>query len=517
MLNTAEPKTIQSEIQKTDLLIIGGGINGTGIARDASGRGLKVMLCEKGDLASATSSASTKLIHGGLRYLEYYEFKMVRAALAEREVLLQLAPHIVKPLRFILPHSPRLRPAWLIRLGLFLYDNLGKRKKLPGSGWQKLPGTVYGDPLVPGITKAVQYSDCSVSDSRLVVLNAVDASERGAKILTRTECVKAVPLKDKPGWEVTLHDTKSGAETIVHARTIVNATGPWAELSLHEVIDGITPPKMRLVKGSHIVVPRLFDHDKAYIFQNTDRRIVFAIPFEQDFTLIGTTDVDLIEDLNVVRPSPDEVDYLCTAINLFFKKKTTPDDVVWSFSGVRPLLGEKGDDAAELTRDYRLNLQHASEGSAALSVLGGKITTYRVLAEKTMVKLAKVLDFSKGPWTADAPLPGGDISGGDLPAFSDAMRKHFPWVPSEVLVRYINTYGTRLMMVLDDMNKVSDMGIDFGAGLYECEARYLIEHEWALTADDILWRRTKLGLKANEATKTTLQEWVLKNTGGDPT
>ena len=501
---------------KADLLIIGGGINGTGIARDAAGRGLSVVLCEKGDLGSATSSASTKLVHGGLRYLEHYEFRLVREALAEREVLLAAAPHIIHPLRFILPQSPGLRPAWLIRLGLFIYDHLEKRRRLPGSGALALAGTPFGAPLLPELTNAVHYADCSVNDSRLVVLNAMDADERGATILPRTRFVGADPLGNDEGWRVTLSSAslgEGGAETIIHARAIVNASGPWAERCLHDAIGGLDSPVMRLVRGSHIVVPKLFDHDNAYIFQNIDRRIVFAIPFERDFTLIGTTDVDFHGDLDAVSPSDAEVDYLCAAINRFFINKTSPDDVVWSFSGVRPLLGSDGGRAEEVTRDYRLDLQRTKEGVAALSVLGGKITTYRKLAERALEKLATVMDIPAQPWTASVPLPGGDITDADMAAFSMSAQKNYPWLPGDLLARYINTYGTRISKLLGEATGIKDMGQDFGGGLYEREARYLVNCEWANSVEDILWRRTKLGLRADHNTETALGEWLRANIG----
>ena len=490
-----------------DLLVIGGGINGTGIARDAAGRGLSVVLCEKGDLASATSSASTKLIHGGLRYLEHYEFSLVRKALAEREVLLAAAPHIVRPMRFILPHSPDLRPAWMIRLGLFLYDHLGARKRLPGSGALTLTGTPFGEPLVAGFDGAAHYADCRVDDSRLVVLNALDAAERGATVLTRTECVSACPADDGHGWDVEL---SGGPLKSLRAKVIVNAAGPWAEQVLSGVVNGLEPPALRLVRGSHIVVPRLFDHDNAYIFQNSDQRIVFAIPYEKDFTLIGTTDADFTGDLDAVTASNEEVEYLCEAVNRFFTRKTSTDDVVWTFAGVRPLLGG-GDAAQEVTRDYRLDLQQADNGAYALSVLGGKITTYRKLAEQAMVKLGTVLELSASPWTENVPLPGGDMANADVAAYIDSARQTYPWLAHDVLDRLVAAYGTRIAVLLDGATGLDDMGQDFGAGLYEREVRYVVKHEWAETAEDILWRRSKLGLKIGAEGAAKLQAWLQGN------
>ncbi len=489
-----------------DLLIIGGGINGAGIARDAAGRGLRVVLCEKGDLASGTSSASTKLIHGGLRYLEHYEFGLVRAALLEREVLLGNAPHIIWPLRFILPQSPGVRPAWLIRLGLFLYDHLGARKRLPGSGTFSLTDTPQGAPLKPGLTKAAYYSDCWVDDARLVVLNALDAKERGAKILTRTECLRAVP--EGKGWRAVLLDRRTGKEREVHARVVVNAAGPWAETCMTDVIDGAPVTSLRLVSGSHIIVPRLFDHDDAYIFQNPDRRIVFAIPYEHDFTMIGTTDEDFNGNLDEVRASDREVDYLLETANRFFQQQITKDDIARSFSGVRPLLGGGTDDAKAVTRDYRLDLGRSTEGAPVMSVLGGKITTYRKLAERAVAGLATILDMRAGSWTATAALPGGDAANGDMDAYARTLAERYPWLSEDLRQRYVRTYGTRTAALLQGAHSMADMGREFGAGLYEREVRYLVAEEWAVTAEDILWRRTKLGLHGGKTLADELQRWL---------
>ncbi|MEX0693070.1 MAG: glycerol-3-phosphate dehydrogenase [Rhodospirillales bacterium] len=496
-----------------DLLVIGGGINGVGIARDAAGRGLRVILCEKGDLAGATSSASTKLIHGGLRYLEHYEFKLVRAALREREVLLNAAPHIVRPLRFILPQSPGVRPAWLIRIGLFLYDHLGERKRLAGSGSLNLNGSPYGAPLKPELQKAAYYSDCWVDDSRLVVLNALDAAERGAEILTRTECVHAVPEASGAGWQVMLLDHRSGTRKRIRARVVVNAAGPWAERCLADVLEGLPVTSMRLVRGSHIIVPRLFDHDNAYIFQNPDRRIVFAIPYQQNFTMIGTTDADFDGDLDAVTISAGEVDYLCETANRFFTRSISRDDIVWSFSGVRPLLGDGSDQPDQVTRDYRLDLRRTPSGSVALSVLGGKITTYRKLAEQAVNKLDAIFNTDKDNWTAAAPLPGGDIPGADIDAFIDAAARDYPWLADDLLERYARSYGTRLAVMLDGVAGMQGLGDALCPGLHVSEIRYLVDHEWAMTATDILWRRTKLGLRADPAAEARLQTWLDANGG----
>lgn len=489
-----------------DVLVIGGGINGAGIARDAVGRGLKVILCEKGDLAGGTSSASTKLIHGGLRYLEHYEFGLVRSALSEREVLLGNAPHIIWPLRFILPQSPGVRPAWLIRLGLFLYDHLGKRKRLPGSGAISLKNSPQGKPLKPELTKAAYYSDCWVDDARLVVLNAIDAAERGARILTRTECVRAEP--DGAGWRATLADRRSGDETDVRVRLVVNAAGPWAERCLTDVIEGAHVTPLRLVRGSHIIVPKMFDHDDAYIFQNPDKRIVFAIPYEHDFTMIGTTDEDFDGSLDDVQASEREIDYLIETANRFFNERVSRNAIVRSFSGVRPLLGGDTDDAKEVTRDYRLDLRKTVSGSPVLSVLGGKITTYRKLAEQAVEKITETLGGDGGAWTAAVPLPGGDVADGDISSFAHDLAKKYPWLPENLRQHYVHTYGTRTSVLLQGAQRIEDLGHDFGAGLYEREVRYLIDNEWAVTADDILWRRTKLGLHGEATMADELQRWL---------
>lgn len=489
-----------------DVLVIGGGINGAGIARDAVGRGLSVILCDKGDLAGGTSSASTKLIHGGLRYLEHYEFGLVRSALSEREVLLSNAPHIIWPLRFILPQSPGVRPAWLIRLGLFLYDHLGKRKRLPGSGAISLKNTPQGRPLKPELTKAAYYSDCWVDDARLVVLNAIDASERGAKILTRTECVCAEPAGS--GWRATLADRRTGDEIDIRARLVVNAAGPWAEKCLTDVIEGAHVTPLRLVRGSHIIVPKMFDHDDAYIFQNPDKRIVFAIPYERDFTMIGTTDEDFDGSLDDVQASEREIEYLIETANRFFNERVSGNAIVRSFSGVRPLLGGGTDDAKEVTRDYRLDLRKTTSGAPVLSVLGGKITTYRKLAEQAVEKISETLGVDGAAWTASAPLPGGDVADGDIDEFARTFAEQHPWLPENLRQHYVHTYGTRASVLLQGARRIEDLGHHFGAGLYEREVLYLIGNEWAVTADDILWRRTKLGLHGEATMADELQRWL---------
>ncbi|PVB61849.1 glycerol-3-phosphate dehydrogenase [Labrenzia sp. 011] len=475
-----------------DLLIIGGGINGTGIARDAVGRGASVMLVEMGDLAGATSSASTKLIHGGLRYLEYYEFGLVRKALKEREVLWRALPHIARPLRFILPHHKDLRPAWLLRLGLFLYDHLGGRELLPATRTVRLDTGVFARGLKPLFKKGFEYSDCWVDDARLVVLNALDAADRGAKVLTRTRCIAA--RREGELWKVVLKDIASGEETTVSAKVLVNAAGPWVADMLQGIAGTRSQAKVRLVKGSHIIVPKRFDHDRCFIFQNGDGRIVFAIPYEQDFTLIGTTDVDYHGDLGTVRISTEETDYLCKAASEYLDTPVTPEDVVHSYSGVRPLYDDGAKDAKAATRDYVLELEGGEAEPPVLSVFGGKITTYRKLAEEALEKLETYLPFKRGVWTAYAPLPGGNFKVDAFDAEVARLEKDFPFLDVAFATRLIRLYGTDARLFLGEANSLQALGRHFGSNLYEAEVTWLIEREWARNADDVLWRRTKLGL-----------------------
>jgi len=495
-----------------DLAIIGGGINGAGIARDAAGRGLKVLLCERRDLGWATSSASTKLIHGGLRYLEYYEFRLVRESLKEREVLLRAAPHIIWPLRFVLPHNKGLRPAWMIRLGLFLYDHLGGRKLLPGSEAIDLRRHAAGTPLEPGYARAFIYSDCWVQDSRLVVLNAIDARERGAEVLTRTECVAA--RRDRDRWSLTLRPTDDGPEREVSARAVVNAAGPWAAQVLQHRIGANRSASLRLVKGSHIVVPKLFDHDMAYIFQNPDRRIVFAIPYEQDFTLIGTTDQDFDADLDAVEITEDEKAYLCDAVNGYFRRKIMPADVAWTYSGVRPLYDDAQASASAVTRDYVLDLDQPTGQPALLNVFGGKLTTYRKLAEHAMEKLAPALGCDTASWTAQASLPGGDIPNADFDAYLARLRGGRAWLPEPLGRRLARNYGTRAEQILAGALHLADLGADLGGGITEAELRYLVEQEWATSAADVLWRRSRMGLHVPDGTADRIDAWIRGHRGG---
>ncbi|WP_297000288.1 MULTISPECIES: glycerol-3-phosphate dehydrogenase [unclassified Thalassospira] len=481
-----------------DLIIIGGGINGAGIARDAAGRGLRVLLCEKDDLASATSSASTKLIHGGLRYLEHYEFRLVREALTEREVLLDNAPHIIWPLRFVLPHRKDLRPAWMIRLGLFLYDHLGGRKKLPASEGISFAKHVSGAPLRDEMTKGFVYSDCWVDDARLVVLNAMDAKDMGAEILTRTECVGASRSDD--GWNVTLRDQETGENRSVSGRMLINAAGPWcADLINPEngVVKSDTRANIRLVKGSHIVVPKMFDHDFCYIFQNGDGRIVFAIPYQDDFTLIGTTDVDFKGDPSTVKIDQDEIDYLCKLASGYFKKPIASDDVVWTYSGVRPLYAGEGAEAnaSKVSRDYTLKLEANGHQAPALHVFGGKITTYRKLAEHALQIISRELGAKDTPWTAGASLPGGDFPNASYDAAFASYAARYDWMDAVMLKRLLRAYGTRIEQIIGNAKGVRDLGKCYGHDLYEAEVRYLIDNEWVRDINDLLWRRSKLGLR----------------------
>ncbi len=494
-----------------DLLVVGGGINGAGIARDAAGRGLSVALVEQADLASATSSASTKLIHGGLRYLEHYEFRLVREALHEREVLLRLAPHIIRPLRFVLPHDGSLRPAWMIRLGLVLYDTLGwhpggPQRLLPGSRAIDLRHDPRGAALRPDLRRGFVYSDCWVEDSRLVVLNARDAHERGALVLTRTRCTAA--RRAGALWEATVEDTHSRARRQLTARALVNAAGPWAGRFLETAVRIRPRQRLRLVKGSHIVVPRLYDGEHAYILQNRDRRIVFAIPYEGRFTLIGTTDEPYDGDPAEVRISRDEVDYLCDIINRSFTRRIEAADVVWSYSGVRPLSDDEEADPSAVSRDYVLEIDGAAGEAPLLSVIGGKITTYRRLAEHALDKLRPWFPALGPAWTGGAALPGGDIAGADFARFLDELRRRFAWLPQALALRYARAYGTRVGRVLGRGTGPDCLGAELGDGLYEAELHYLMDEEWARTPDDVLWRRSKLGLHVGPQTRARLAEWM---------
>lgn len=482
-----------------DLLIIGGGINGVGVARDAAGRGLSVLLCERGDLGGATSSASSKLLHGGLRYLEQYQFRMVRHALAEREVLLDAAPHVVWPLRFVLPHNSSIRPFWMIRFGIFLYDRLANRATLPDS--KPLDFRLGRDPspLQHDFERGFEYSDCWVDDARLVVLSAIDARNKGGEILTRTACESATWTGDR--WEVELRDTDSDETRQIEARVVVNAAGPWAEEVSRRIL-GFEPTfRSSLVKGSHVVVPRLFDDERAFILQNDDKRIVFVLPFECDFTLIGTTDVPYDGDPSAVEIDDVEANYLCKVVSDHFTTQISPADVVWSFSGVRPLYDDGSSSASKISRDYMLepHPKDTAEQLRALTIWGGKLTGYRLLAEDVMERLSQTFPDMSETWTKTAKLPGGDLHPSGLDRFTRMLTQVYDWLPPELASAYARRYGSLVHTVLGNGASLESLGPELSPGLYAREVDYLVRHEWARTPEDILWRRTKLGLHAGEA------------------
>jgi glycerol-3-phosphate dehydrogenase len=485
-----------------DLCVIGGGINGVGVARDAVGRGYKVLLVEQGDLGSVTSSASTKLIHGGLRYLEQFAFRLVRESLREREVLCQIAPHLVHPLRFVLPHQNSVRPAWMVRAGLFLYDHLGGEQNLPSSRMENLREGGLGKSLRSELKRGFSYSDCRVDDARLVILNAVDAAQRGAVVLTRTMCEKIIP--DCGAWVVHLKDLLSGESGEIRAKYVVNAAGPY----VRDVLDNSNlsipnqTPRLRLVQGSHIVVPSLFEGEHAYILQQPDHRVVFAIPYQSRFTLIGTTDTEFTGDARGARATEAEQDYLCAAVNRYFQSSITTSQIIWSYSGVRALFDDGKKNARSVTRDYHLYPQRKN-GSYILSVFGGKLTTYRRLSEQVCDLLDAEGFLSDGPWTDKVPLCGGDFEGLDFENFLAQQKMKWPNVPPDLLRRLAGAYGTLMDRILD-----RPMGEDFGGGLFESEVRYLIEEEWARTPEDILWRRSKLGLHISQETQLALERFM---------
>jgi glycerol-3-phosphate dehydrogenase len=486
-----------------DLVVIGGGINGTGIACDAAGRGLRVLLCEQNDLASATSSNSSKLIHGGLRYLEHYEFRLVRESLAEREVLLKKAPHIIKPLMFQLPHQRHLRPSWMIRAGLFLYDNLAKRVTLPASKSIKFDNT---SPLKSFITKGFEYADGWVDDSRLVIFNALCAKENGADIRTQTQCVNAERCDDH--WKITLKDKLTDKESIVRSKAVMNAAGPWVAKTFEQVLHKTPPKHVRLVKGSHIVVPRIHEQDNAFILQNEDQRIVFVIPFQEKFSLIGTTDVEFKQAPGEVAISQEEIDYLLEITNSYFKKQISQSDIVSTFSGVRPLLDDESSSAQAVTRDYTLELSTVNKKAPLLSAYGGKITTYRKLAEAAVDKLSPFFPNIKPAWTKNSPLPGGDFT--TTAALTAELSAKYPWLTASLLKRFVQSYGTLTTKVLANAHSMDDLGEHFAADLYEKEVAYLVAHEWAHTTQDILWRRTKLGLLFSDKDVQKLDDFLRK-------
>ncbi len=487
-----------------DLFIVGGGINGAGIARDAAGRGLSVMLCEKDDLAQGTSSRSGKLVHGGLRYLEYYEFRLVREALIEREVLLTAAPHIIWPMRFVLPHSTDDRPAWLIRLGLFLYDHLGGRRRLPGTRTLDLRRDPEGAPLKPIYTKGFEFSDCWVDDARLVVLNALDAAARGASILTRTACTSARREGDR--WRIEMTDTRTGARRSVMARALVNAGGPWVNDIIGRVAGTNSTRNVRLVKGSHIIVPKFWDGPHAYLVQNHDRRVIFINPYEGDKALIGTTDIPYEGAAEKVEADESEIDYLIAAVNRYFAQSLHRSDVLESFSGVRPLYDDGAGNPSAVTRDYVFDLDTAG-GAPLLNIFGGKITTFRKLAEHALQRLAPHFSGMGRDWTATSVLPGGDLPRGDVPAFLDSLCTAYPWLPRDLARHYATLYGTMTHDLIGKRQGLSELGRQFGPLFYEVEARHLVAREWAESAEDILWRRTKHRLHMTGAEQSAFTEW----------
>lgn len=523
--------SMTNSTEQLDIFVIGGGINGCGIARDAAGRGLKVGLAEMNDLAWATSSSSTKLFHGGLRYLEFFEFRLVREALIERETLLRAMPHISWPMRFVLPYASDMRfdsetptsklltrvmpwmkgrrPAWLIRLGLFLYDHLGGRKILPGTRTVRLTGSKEGAPLQDRFTTAYEYSDCWVEDSRLVVLNARDAQAMGAEIMTRTKVMRAERDKDK--WTVTLQDVVTGAQTTRYAKVLVNAAGPWAGDVIGGVLRANSEDRVRLVRGSHIVTRRLYDHDKCYFFQGTDGRIIFAIPYETNYTLIGTTDAP--HDAAEHRPecTPEERDYLLNFASNYFQTPVTQDDVVWTYSGVRPLYDDGASSATAATRDYVLRLDDGA-GAPVLNIFGGKITTYRRLAESALEKITPFLSPRKSKWTAGVALPGGDFPVDGVSDLVSQLRARHVFLDDAWALRLVRAYGTESFDILEGATQAEDLGEDFGATITARELDWAIRHEWVTAADDFLWRRTKLGLRVTAAEKDRIDAYITRQT-----
>ncbi|HLP70844.1 MAG TPA: glycerol-3-phosphate dehydrogenase [Rhizobium sp.] len=493
-----------NETGMIDVFVIGGGINGAGIARDAAGRGLKVVLCEKDDLAEGTSSRSGKLVHGGLRYLEFYEFRLVREALIEREVLLNAAPHIIWPMRFVLPHSPEDRPAWLVRLGLFLYDHLGGRRKLPGTRTLDLHRDPEGTPILERYKRGFEYSDCWVDDARLVVLNALGAADKGAEVLTRTAAVSA--RREKGAWTVTTRNSISGETRQFRARCMINCAGPWVSDIIGRVAGSKSTRNVRLVKGSHIIVPKWWSGSHAYLVQNHDKRVIFINPYEGDKALIGTTDIAYEGRAEDVQADESEIEYLIKAVNRYFKEKLRRSDVIHSFSGVRPLFDDGKGNPSAVTRDYVFDLDETG-GVPLLNVFGGKITTFRELAERGLARLRHVFPAMGGDWTADQPLPGGDMPQADFETFLNELRSAYPWMPRPLALHFARLYGTRARDVVGSATSLAGLGRHFGDRLYEAEVRYLVANEWAMTAEDILYRRTKHCLHLTEAEKTAFVAW----------
>ena len=518
----------KSKIKEVDLFIIGGGINGCGIARDAAGRGLSVTLAEMNDIGGATSSSSTKLFHGGLRYLEYFQFRLVRESLIEREVLLKMMPHISWPMRFVLPLSSEMRfanstptsrlltflmpwakgkrPAWIIRLGLFLYDNLGGRKILPGTSKISLAKDLAGNALKKKFKKAFEYSDCWVEDNKLVVLNALDAKNRGAKILTRTKVIEAKRFEGF--WKINVENKLTRAVEEYKAKVLINAAGPWVADIINTKLQLNSRDNIRLVRGSHVIVPKLYDHDKCYFFQGTDGRIIFSIPYEYDFTLIGTTDADHDDIETKPACSDAERDYLVNFASQYFAKEISPKDVVWSYSGVRPLYDDGTENAAAATRDYVLKLEHSAGNAPLLNIFGGKITTYRKLAEAAISEISSFFPHLSGPWTTNSSLPGGDFAVEDVAKLIEELRADFCFLSEIRAKRLIRSYGLNAWELLKGAANLEDLGKQFGDFLTQKEVDYLRKNEFAMEADDIIWRRTKLGLKMSEQDKKLLSDYL---------
>ncbi len=492
------------DLGEFDLIVVGGGVNGVGVARDAIGRGLSVLLCEKDDLAEGTSSRSGKLVHGGLRYLEYYEFRLVREALIEREVLLRAAPHIVWPMRFVLPHSPEQRPAWMIRVGLFLYDHLGGRKMLPPTRTLDLASAPEGRPIRKSFKRAFEYSDCWVDDARLVVLNAVDIRERGGTVLTRTPLISARRARDS--WTVELREARRGEILTARGKALVNAAGPWVEDVLRRAGRNVES-RVRLVKGSHIVTRKFWDGEQAYLLQHDDKRVIFVNPYEGDLALIGTTDIPFDGQAEDARITEEEIEYLLAIVARYFENAPKVDDVLHAFSGVRPLYDDKAANPSAVTRDYVFDIDAPKDSAPILSIFGGKITTYRKLAEHALEKLAPFFPHMAGPWTHAATLPGGNFASADFSRFVAELRRSRPWLPSDVSLGYARRYGRRIDQLLDGANSLRDLGRHFGASFYEREASFLADNEWAMTAEDILERRTKHGLHLTASQREAFEAW----------
>ncbi|WP_114010291.1 glycerol-3-phosphate dehydrogenase [Cohaesibacter intestini] len=489
---------------KVDLFVIGGGILGAGIARDAAGRGLKTVLCEKDDLAQGTSSRSGKLVHGGLRYLEYYEFRLVREALTEREVLMKNAPHVIWPLRFVLPHSPQDRPAALIRLGLFLYDHLGGRKKLPGTRMLNLRRDPEGAAIMDQYRIGFEYSDCWADDARLVVLNAVGAKEKGAIVVTRSPATKAV--RENGAWKVTTTDSFTGETKTYKTKAIINAAGPWVSDVINNVANSKSKRNIRLVKGSHIIVPKFWTGANAYLVQNHDKRVIFINPYEGDLALIGTTDISYEGRAEDVEADESEIQYLIDVVNRYFKEKLNRDDVIESFSGVRPLFDDGRGNPSAVTRDYVFDLDE-TDNAPLLNIFGGKITAYREIAEGCLKRMKKFFPDMSGNWTENAPLPGGDLENADYDLFQDKMKRDYPWMPRPLRNHYGRLYGSRIAAIAGNSKSVEELGRHFGGNLYEAEVTYLVDVEFARTAEDIIWRRTKHRLHMSAEEQAAFADW----------